>query len=282
MTPSHPRLALLLLLLPLIGCPIQYPPPAGPTEIRVVTYNTHYFGKHDAAYPDGADMAALKADVTPMNVGLGADLWLCQEVYRSLSPNPNPYSTDHVARLEEAFPGFEGIFAQYTVGEGKFAKGTAILWNTAKFEPVGAPISFLFQATGSDSTKGGCAQILSRLSDSKKFLVACVHLAASVFGGTRTKQAKEAVQILNQVAPQLPWILGGDLNTVWRTAEGAYRYLVNDVGMVPSTGATVATHKSGLHLDWVMARGMGVIGGEVRNEATHSDHYPVFARFDYP
>ncbi len=277
----------------LIGCPIEYPPPAGPTEIRVVTYNTHHFGKHDAGHPDGADGPAMLADIQQMNWGLGTDIWLFQEGYRSLSPNVNPFPTDPLARIQEKLPGYDGFFAPYVTAEGKFAKGTAILWNTAKFEAVGPSMTLVFQATGSDSAKGGIGRILRRLSDSKEFLAVCLHLAAGIVTGPRTKQAKEAAQFFSQsvaqnaallsVPPsQLPWILGGDLNTVWRTAEGAYQYLVNKEGMVASLGSTILTHKSGLHLDHILTRGMIVIGGDVRREATHSDHYPVFARLDLP
>ena len=217
------------------------------------------------------------------------DVWMFQEVYRSRTPNPNPYPTDHLARMKAALPGCEGVFFAYS--EAEFEKGVAIVWDAGRFDAIGPPMGHRWSETGLDTTKGGVAQILRRRSDSKEFLVACVHLAASGIAGPREKQAREAVALFRAdvernaaylgVPPgDLPWILGGDLNTVWRTAEGAYGYLVNEAGFVPATGSTVRTHESGLHLDHLLHRGMTLLEGGVRHDVRSSDHYPLFARFD--
>jgi endonuclease/exonuclease/phosphatase family metal-dependent hydrolase len=277
----------------LMGCPVANPGPALPTEIRVVTYNTQHFGNHDTAHPDGKKASLVVADVKQLTAAWGVAIWLFQEVYQSLSPNVNSYSTDHVGRLLEALPGYAAHFYPYVTAEGKYAKGTAILWNASKFDAVGPPLGLVFQETGTDSTKGAAGRVLRRISDSKEFLVVCVHLAASGLTLPRKKQAIEAVQYFAEavaqnaslISPppnQLPWILGGDLNTVWRTAEGAYKYLTKQAGFVPSSGSTAMSHKSGLRLDHILTKGMTDLGGKVCYSATHSDHYPVLARLKVP
>ena len=283
------------LLLSLAGCAHQLGLPLNPppTEIRVATYNTHFFGKHDASHPDGKDSAAVLADIAQLTTTLGIDVWMFQEAYRSLAPNPNPYPTNHLQRILEVLPGWQGVYSQMKV-EGAFSKGTIIAWNALMFEPVGLPIALQWQAGNSTSDpKGGVAQILRRLQDSKEVLIVCVHFDTGVNVVTRKKQAQEAVAKLTsaltayatllQTPPaQLPWIFGGDLNTAFGRSEPCYRYLVNDLGMDSAIDFTVRTHIAGMQLDHLLAKGLSALGADVRYEANDSDHFPVIASFDLP
>ena len=284
----------LFILITASGCelPISLPDSPPDTEVLVVTYNTHHFGVNDALFPDGDQADETLADIQWIRETLGVDVFLFQELYRSLDPNPNPFETDHVSRILDVLPGFDDLYVEETIDQDVFGKGNAVFYDTNQFECVGSSIEMILEAGGVfNSEKAAIGQILRRLSDGREVLAVCVHFDAGPFPYLRHAQVlellpmiddglEERAELLSVPIHELPWIFGGDYNTAYGRNEPVIEVLEIDEGLIPTIPLRVPTFNLGFQLDHIHGLYMDVLGATVIYETTASDHFPVVGSFN--
>jgi endonuclease/exonuclease/phosphatase family metal-dependent hydrolase len=102
------------------------------------------------------------------------------------------------------------------------------------------------------------------------------HLESRSMGRIQSEQLDEILMDLKRYPPDVPVIIGGDLNTKYFPSN--FLRKLEHAGFRSATGEQIErTHTIMMALDWIFARGVKIEEGIVRRDLKGSDHYPLYA-----
>jgi endonuclease/exonuclease/phosphatase family metal-dependent hydrolase len=129
---------------------------------------------------------------------------------------------------------------------------------------------------------GGRIALVAELGRGKERLVVYnVHLESRGFGATRLGQLRELLEDARRYGPDVPVIIGGDLNTKYHA--GLFESKLAAEGFRSCLGARrVRTHVLYGALDWIFVRAAACEDPEVVRGSKASDHDPIVATVKWP